>query len=89
MFCRGCYTYDIHMFCYMFHCNLFGAVGEMVLYFYETVVCCVCAELIVCSETSILQMLLMYVWYTLYLVPYLLGKVPQYTEGRQLRILWT
>jgi len=43
----------IHMLCHMFHCDI-GTIGGTVLYFYETVVCCVYAELIVYSATSIL-----------------------------------
>jgi len=52
MFCHGCW-YGIHMLCHMFHCDI-GTIGGTVLYFYEAVVCCVCAELIVYSATSIL-----------------------------------
>lgn len=38
------------MLCDMFHADLVGAIGGTVLYFYERVVCCFCAALIVYSK---------------------------------------
>jgi hypothetical protein len=38
------------MLCDMFHADLIGAIGGTVLYFYERVVCCFCAALIVYSK---------------------------------------